>query len=316
MDQVIKIGVSSCLLGNNVRYNGSHARSRFVTDVLGEYVQFVPVCPEVEAGLGIPRPTMHLKGDPANPRLVVTKTGQDHTDLMVAWARKRLDALAAENLCGFIFKKNSPSSGMTRVKVFGPNRQPIGFGSGIFAGLFMQRFPLIPVEEDGRLHDPRLRENFIEQIFTLKRWRDSMTHGRQMGRLVAFHTNNKMLIRAHSEKHYRAMGKLVARGKAHPLQESYREYEQLLLAALRLKTTIRKHTNVMLHMLGYFKKQLDADEKQEMLEIIEEYRREYVPLIVPLTLFNHYVRKYDQAYLKNQTYLKPHPTALKLRNHV
>lgn len=316
MEQPIKIGISACLLGNKVRYNGGHARNRYITDTLSQYVQFVPVCPEVECGLGTPRPTMHLRGDPDNPRLVVTNTGEDFTQKMVAWARKRLKDLEKQDLCGFIFKKNSPSSGMLRVKIFNEKGQPGKTGSGIFAGMFMKHFPLIPAEEDGRLNDPKLRENFIERIFALQRWRQLLKSGRNMGRLVDFHTRNKMLIRSHSEKHYRDMGKLVAEGKQMPIEALYAEYAAQLMAALHLKSTVRKHTNVMTHMLGYFKKDLSKDEKQEMLEIIESYRQELVPLVVPLTLFGHYVRKYDQNYLQAQTYLRPHPTNLKLRNHV
>lgn len=180
--------------------------------------------------------------------------------------------------------------------------------------MFMDRFPLIPVEEDGRLNDPKLRENFIEQIFAMKRWRDTLGNGMTRG-LVDFHTRNKMLLRSHNEKHYRLMGKLAAAAKSRPARDLYRECEALFMAALRLKSTVAKHTNVMMHMLGYFKKDLTSDEKQEMLEIIQAYRSELVPLMVPLTLFSHYVRKYDQPYLKQQTYLNPHPTALKLRNH-
>jgi uncharacterized protein YbbK (DUF523 family)/uncharacterized protein YbgA (DUF1722 family) len=277
MESPIKIGVSSCLLGNNVRYNGGHAHDRFITGTLGEFVEFVPVCPEVECGLGIPRLTMHLKGDVDNPRLVTTKTGEDHTERMVSWAKKRLEELANENLCGFIFKKNSPSSGMARVKVFNDKGQPDNKGSGIFAGMFMRRFPLIPVEEDGRLNDPILRENFIEQMFTLKRWRDLSARGVTRGNLVEFHTCNKMLIRSHSENHYRLMGKLVAGAKSMSPSTLYEQYEELLLAALRLKASVAKHTNVMMHMLGYFKKDLTGDEKQEMLEIINAYRGELCP---------------------------------------
>ena len=315
MESPIKIGVSSCLLGNKVRYNGGHARDRFITGTLGEYVEFVPVCPEVECGLGVPRLTMHLRGDVDNPRLVTTKTGEDHTELMVKWAKKKLEELATEDLCGFIFKKNSPSSGMARVKVFNDKGQPVKKGSGIFAGMFMKHFPLIPVEEDGRLNDPKLRENFIEQIFALKRWRDIVAKGKKRGNLVEFHTRNKMLIRSHSENHYRMMGKMVAAAKSMSPAALFNRYEAFLIDALRLKSTVAKHTNVMMHMLGYFKKDLTGDEKQEMLEIIKAYRGELVPLVVPLTLFSHYVRKYDQSYLKQQTYLNPHPTALKLRNH-
>ena len=204
---------------------------------------------------------------------------------------------------------------MYRVKVFNDKGQPVNKGSGIFAGMFMKRFPLIPVEEDGRLNDPKIRENFIEQIFTMKRWRDTINRGRNRGNLVDFHTRNKMLLRSHSEKHYRLMGKLVARAKSMSTPDVFNKYEELLMAALRLKSSIAKNTNVMLHMLGYFKKDLTGDEKQEMLDIIQTYRAEFVPLVVPLTLFSHYVRKYNQTYLTKQTYLNPHPTALKLRNH-
>ena len=311
----IKIGVSSCLLGNEVRYDGGHTRDRFITDTLGKYMDFVPVCPEVECGLGTPRPSMRLKGDVLKPRLVVTKTDLDHTDQMTTWGEKRLEELAREELCGFIFKKNSPSSGMARVKVFNDKGQPVKKGSGIFAGMFMKRFPLIPVEEDGRLNDPKLRENFIERIFTLQRWRNTLERPTR-GDLVAFHTQNKMLLRSHSEKHYQLMGKLVASPKVPSVKTLYRDYGVLLIQALTLQSTIAKHTNVMMHMLGYFKKQLSTAEKVEMLGLIEEYRQGYLPLVVPLTLFSHYVRKYDQSYLAQQTYLNPHPVALKLRNHV
>ena len=189
-------------------------------------------------------------------------------------------------------------------------------GIGIFARAFMQHFPLIPVEDDGRLNDPLIRENFILQIFTMKRWRDNLARKRGLGNLVDFHTRNKLLILSHSQKHYRLLGKLVADGKKLPIQELYSQYQLLLVEALRLKTTIKKHTNVMQHLMGYFKKQLTPDEKQELLEVFEQYRLELVPLMVPITLINHYVRKYDQPYLKQQTYLNPHPMELKLRTHV
>lgn len=313
---LIKIGVSSCLLGNKVRYDGGHTRDRFITDTLGQYVDFVPVCPEVECGLGTPRPSMRLIGEVVKPRLVVTKTGEDLTDQMISWAKGRLEELDREDLCGFVFKKNSPSSGMARVKVFNEKGQPVKKGSGIFAGMFMKRFPLIPAEEEGRLNDPKLRENFIERIFTLQRWRHTRAKGLTRGNLVEFHTHNKMLLRCHSEKHYRQMGKLVAGEKKQSAKVLYRQYESMLMDALRLHATVAKHTNVMMHMLGYFKKQLSSAEKAEMLELIEQYRQGYLPLVVPLTLFSHYVRKYEQTYLSTQTYLNPHPVALKLRNHV
>lgn len=311
----IKIGVSSCLLGNNVRYNGGHAHDRYITGILGEYFSFVPVCPEVECGMDIPRETLRLVGDPENPRLVTSKTKIDHTEQMVDWARGRVEQLAEEELCGFIFKSKSPSSGMMRVKVYSEKGQPSNKGVGMFAGAFMKHFPLVPVEEEGRLNDPKIRENFIEQIFTLKRWRETLSCGRSIANLVDFHTRNKLLILSHNQKLYRQMGPLVAAAKEQPIDTVFRQYEEMLMAALRLQTTPSKNTNVMMHCVGYFKKQLSADEKQELLEHIDAYRREEIPLVVPVTLLRHYVRKYDQPYLKSQTYLNPHPTSLKLRNH-
>ena len=312
----IKIGVSSCLLGNDVRWNGGHKRDRYLTDILGEFVEWVPVCPEVEVGLGIPRETLRLVGDPEAPRLLTTKTKVDHTDQMQEWARGRLKELAKEDLCGFVFKSDSPSSGMVRVKVYGKKGMPQKKGVGIFARAFMDFFPLIPVEDDGRLRNPAIRENFIEQVFTLKRWRDSRARRSCVGNVVDFHAANKLVLMAHSPRHLKEMGAMVARGKAMGCALLYREYETLLLAAMRLKTTVKKNYNVMLHMLGYFRNDLTADEKQELLDVMGHYKEQLLPLVVPLTLFNHYVRKYDQPYLAQQTYLKPHPVELKLRNHV
>lgn len=316
MDEKIKIGISACLTGEEVRWNGGHARDRYLTDILGQYVEYVPVCPEVECGMGIPRETLRLVGDPDNPNLVTSKTNIDHTNRMTQWARNRVKELEKENLCGFVFKKNSPSSGLFKVPVRTSKGMPQKKGQGIFARAFTEHFPLVPVEEEGRLHDPKLRETFIEQIFTLMRWRETLSKNKDMGNLVDFHTRHKLLIMSHSPNHLRMMGKLVAEGKAVPMEDLFDHYETLLIEALRLKTTLKKNVNVIQHIMGYFKKQLSPDEKQELLEIIERYRKEYVPLIVPVTLLNHYVRKYKQPYLAQQVYLNPHPVALKLRNHV
>jgi uncharacterized protein YbgA (DUF1722 family)/uncharacterized protein YbbK (DUF523 family) len=315
MFERIIIGVSSCLLGNNVRYNGGHKLNRYVRDTLGQFFDFVPVCPEVECGLPIPRETMRLVGDPENPRLQTSRSGIDHTEKMNSWASRRIKELEAENLCGFIFKKDSPSSGMQRVKVYNEKGMPHPIGSGLFAKAFMDHFPRIPVEEEGRLNDPKLRENFIERIFALKRWRKVLEQRKALGRLVEFHTCEKMLLMSHSPQHYRAMGKLVARGSELSLKELYETYEKEFMAALALKTTTAKNMNVLQHILGYFKKNLSADEKQELLEIIANYRRGHIPLVVPITLINHFVRKYQQSYLARQTYLTPHPIDLQLRNH-
>jgi uncharacterized protein YbgA (DUF1722 family) len=235
---------------------------------------------------------------------------------MVRWAKKRVVDLEKEDLCGFIFKSNSPSSGMERVRVYDRKGVPVKKGVGIFARVFMDVFPLIPVEDEGRLNDPEIRENFIERIFALKRWRETLARKESRGNLVDFHTRHKLLILSHHPRHYQAMGKLVAKAKDSPLKELYQQYQALLMEALRLKTTPKKNSNVLMHMMGYFKEELSSDEKKELLEVIENYRQEVLPLIVPVTLMNHYVRKYDQPYLKEQVYLNPHPLELRLRNHV
>jgi uncharacterized protein YbgA (DUF1722 family)/uncharacterized protein YbbK (DUF523 family) len=312
----IKLGISTCLLGENVRYDGGHKLDRFLTDTLGQYVAYVPVCPEVECGLPVPRESMHLEGDPESPRLVTSRTKQDMTERMVDWARKRVVELEKEDLCGFIFKSDSPNSGMERVRVYNEKGMPVKKGVGMFARVFMEHYPLLPVEDEGRLHDPKLRENFVERIFTLKRWREVLEKKESRGTLVEFHTQHKLLILAHSPKHYRIMGKLVAEAKDVPLKELYQQYQMILMEALQVKATLKKNANVLMHMMGYFKEQLSSDEKQELLEVIDHYRQEYIPLIVPTTLMNHYVRKYGQPYLREQLYLNPHPLELQLRNHV
>jgi uncharacterized protein YbgA (DUF1722 family)/uncharacterized protein YbbK (DUF523 family) len=312
----IRLGISSCLLGNNVRWNGGHALDRFLVYTLGKYVEYVPVCPEVECGFGIPRDTFRLIGDPKRPRLVIHKTGVDHTERMEAWARKRAEELEQEDLCGFIFKSDSPSSGMERVKVYGDKGIPSKIGVGVFARIFMERFPLTPVEEEGRLHDPVLRENFIERIFTCKRYCAIMEGKNRVAGLLDFHTRNKLLLMAHSPKHLKEMGALVAHAKEITAKDLVDRYETLLMEAMALKPTAAKHENVLMHIMGYFKKDLSADEKRELLEVINDYKRGLIPLIVPVTLLGHYVRKHNQPYLKEQTYLNPHPAELMLRNHV
>jgi uncharacterized protein YbgA (DUF1722 family)/uncharacterized protein YbbK (DUF523 family) len=312
----IKIGISSCLLGNAVRYDGGHKLDRFLRDTLGQYVDYVPVCPETECGMDIPRESMRLEGKTGAPRLVTHRTREDKTEMMLRWAKKRVAELEAENLCGFIFKSDSPSSGMEKVKVYDDKGMPAKTGVGIFARIFMEHFPLLPVEEEGRLHDTGLRENFIERIFTLKRWREIRNMKSSRGALVDFHTRHKLLLLSHSTKLYQAMGKLVAGQKSLSIQDLFLQYELLMMEALKLKTTPKKNVNVLQHMMGYFKEQLSADEKKELLEILDDYQKSFLPLIVPLTLIGHYVRKYDQAYLRKQIYLNPHPLELQLRNHV
>jgi len=311
----IRIGVSACLLGQNVRYDGGHQRDRYITDTLGRWFEWVPVCPEVEYGLPIPREAMRLVGDPETPRLVTIRTRIDHTDEMLSWADKRLEALAAEDLCGFIFKSRSPSSGMAAVKVYPETGMAVKKGVGIFAGAFMRRFPLLPVEEDGRLNDPVLRENFIERIFVYRRWRELERRSGGMKDLVAFHAEHKLLILSHSPKHLTILGRLVANPNRMKLAALRDEYFQNLMEGLRLTATVRKQTNVLEHMAGYFKKKLTPDEKKELGEVIGNYHQGLLPLIVPVTLIAHYVRLYGEPYLQKQIYLHPHPIELMLRNH-
>ena len=312
----VRLGISKCLLGEPVRYDGGHKLDRFLRDTLGQYVDYVPVCPEVECGLGVPREAMHLEGDPEAPRLITTRTKRDVTDQMLTWARRRVVELDREGLCGFIFKSNSPSSGMERVKITDRTGMPRKVGIGLFAGVFMKHFPSIPVEEEGRLHDPVLREGFIERIFVLKRWREMVQQGRKLNLLVDFHTRHKLLIMSHSPKLNTLIGRLVATAKNISQPDPFDAYRVQLMEALKLRATVKKHTNVLQHLMGYFKKNLTGDEKLELLEVIEHYRQGHVPLIVPITLINHYVRKYDQLYLRGQHYLNPHPLELQLRNHV
>ena len=310
----IRIGISSCLLGNPVRFDGGHKHDKYITGTLGNFFDFIPVCPEVECGLSVPRESMRLVGDPASPRLIANKSGTDLTEQMQNWARSRVEQLAAENLCGFIFKSKSPSSGMERVKVYDKNNIPSSIGVGLFARAFMERFPTIPVEEEGRLHDLILRENFIESVFVYRRWR-AVVDDFSPRKLVAFHTGHKLLLRAHSEKHYRLLGRITAEAGSMERDQFLDTYQDELMACMRLKPTVKKHINVLMHIMGYFKKLLTADEKKELLEVIDSFRNHHIPLIVPITLLNHYVRKYDEQYLKGQHYLNPHPTELKLRNH-
>jgi len=312
----IRLGISACLLGKAVRFDGGHKLDRFLTETLRQYVEYVPVCPEVECGMPVPREPMHLEGKPESPRLISIRSRIDKTSQMIGWAEKRVVALGKEKLMGFIFKSDSPSSGMERVKIYNEKGAAVRRGVGLFARQFMEHFPLLPVEEEGRLHDPAIRQNFIERVFALARWRELLAENKSLGGVVEFHTKHKLLILSHSARHYHEMGRLVAGAKRVSLQSLLEDYQKQLMEALKLRATLKKNANVLMHMAGYFKNYLSPDEKAELLETIELYRKERVPLIVPITLINHYVRKYNQPYLKEQYYLNPHPIELQLRNHV
>ena len=312
----LRVGISACLLGQEVRYDGGHKRDPFLVDTLGQFVEWVPVCPEVELGLGIPRESVRLEGAPDAPRLVAMKTRVDHTTAMARFARARVDALAEQELVGYVLKKDSPSCGMERVRVYGDGGPPARTGTGAFARVLMTRLPLLPVEEEGRLHDPRLRENFVERLFAYARWRAFVSGKPTRGGLVAFHTAHKLALLAHDPAAYRRLGALVARAKGRPLRDVLADYGAGFMTALRTLATPARHANVLEHMLGYCSDALDASARREVVDVIADHRRGLVPLVVPLTLLKHHVRRLGIDYLSGQTYLDPHPKELMLRNHV
>lgn len=317
MPHAIRIGVSACLLGQSVRYDGGHKRDAYIVDTLGRCVTFVPVCPEVEAGFGVPREPMRLTGDPESPCMVAIKTRRDLTGRMREFAERRVAELADENLAGYLFKAKSPSCGFARTKVYTDKGVPVPRGVGLFARAFMDRFPLIPAEDEGRLHDPGLRESFVERIFTLARFRAAVNGSGQSlpARLIAFTASHKLLLMAHSPQLARQIGRLTADMAKRPAADVLAAYEALLMQTLGRAATPAKHTNVLQHIMGYFKKVLSADEKAELLEAITAYRQGSLPRLVPMTLLAHYARKYQTAYLLQQAYLSPHPLELTLTNH-
>jgi uncharacterized protein YbgA (DUF1722 family)/uncharacterized protein YbbK (DUF523 family) len=357
MKERINLGISTCLVGEHVRYDGGHKLNHYLKDVVGQFVNWISVCPEVECGLCVPREAMRLvegqqtgdyqargqrardhqagnqqgrgqqagdyqarfpqagnqqegtrqAGEQQLPHLVTIKTGIDYTEQMLTWSEKKLEMLEKLDLCGFVFKSKSPSSGMKDVKIYSSSGIPIKKGAGIFARQFMERFPLTPVEDDGRLNDAALRENFIERVFVFKRWKDLVRSNFSLEGLISFHTNHKLLIMSHSVKQLSELGKIVAQAKTDDLKKVFDHYISILMTALKLKATVKKNVNVLQHIMGYFKKMLSPAEKQELLEAIENYHNGSVPLIVPVVLLNHYVRKFDEPYLRRQYYLNPHP---------
>ena len=313
----LRIGISSCLLGDEVRFDGGHKRDPFLTETLGRFVEWVRVCPEVEVGMGVPRETLRLVRAGGDTRMMTTRTGVDYTDRMRAFAARRTKELDGLDLRGYILKKDSPSCGMERVKVYDSGGQmPARTGVGTYAAVLKERFPALPIEEEGRLQDPVLRENFIERVFAYARLRELFDGRWTVNALIAFHTAHKMALLAHSTPAYHELGRLVASAKSMPRAELRRRYEDLFMRTLARPATTARHTNVLMHMAGHLKTLLDGDARRELADCIDEYRRELVPLVVPLTLLRHYVRAHRVAYLAGQTYLEPHPRELMLRNHV
>lgn len=311
-----RIGISRCLLGDEVRYDGGHKRDDFLVDVLGRHVEWVPICPEVEAGMGTPREAIHLVGDPRRPRIQTVRSGNDLTNMLRGFSERRAQELEALELSGYVFKKGSPSCGIERVRVFNRHGMSTQDGIGVFARAFMARFPLIPVEEEGRLCDPILRENFIERIFSYQRWRALLLGGVGRQAVVEFHTIHKYALLSHSRAHYQSLGRLVAQADRFRPKDLLQRYGEIFMDALRVKSTIRKHVNVLNHLVSHFKTRLQAAERAQVDGVIEDYHRGLVPLVVPLTLVKHYVTLHDIAYVRNQVYLNPHPKELMLRNRV
>jgi len=312
----LRLGISRCLLGDEVRFDGGHKRDSFLTDVFGRYVEWVPVCPEVEAGLGTPREAMRLVGNAQNPRLVTIKSKTDHTRALETLTTNRIAQLMELDLSGYVFKKGSPSCGIERVRLYNEHGIPNRTGVGLFARAFIEEFPLIPVEEEGRLCEPTLRENFIERVFCYRRWQDLVQSGVTRQALMQFHTIHKYLLLAHSPQQCEVLGRLVGQAHQHSPKELAHRYGELFMKVLAVKATVRKHVNVLQHILGYFKERLGAPEKAELLGVIGDYHHGLTPLIVPLTLIKHYVQIFDVGYIRDQVYLNPHPKELMLRNHV
>jgi uncharacterized protein YbgA (DUF1722 family)/uncharacterized protein YbbK (DUF523 family) len=320
----VRIGVSACLLGENVRYDGGHKKNDFLTGTLARFVTWVPVCPEVELGLGIPRPTLRLVEVNGDVRIIETararssdaQGGIDRTEAMRKWSRRRIQSLARMNLSGYVLKKDSPSCGMERVRLYGAGAMPRRTGRGLFAAALIEAFPNLPVEEEGRLSDLRLRENFIERVFAYRDLRGLFSGRWSLAHLVAFHSVHKFQILAHSGEAYRRLGRIVAGAKRRERARLSTTYQDEFMSALRIHATPGRHVNVLQHMIGYFRNHLDGAARWELEELVADFRRGLVPLIVPITMIRHYIAKFDIAYLKDQVYLAPHPKELMLRNHV
>lgn len=312
----IRVGISSCLLGRKVRFDGGHKQDAFLVHTFGRWVEWVPVCPELEVGMGVPRESVRLVEQAGQIRMIAPRSGADWTERMDELSRRRAEGLAEAQLDGFVLKKDSPSCGMERVKVYRDAGMPTKNGVGLFAAALLARLPSLPVEEEGRLNDPRLRDNFVERVFAHHRLRRLFSGHWRLRDLVSFHTAHKLQLMAHSPAAYQSLGRLVAAAKGRPREEVRETYAREFMAGLKVIATPRRNANVLLHILGYFKKLLNADDRAELLGLIEDYRAGLVPLVVPVTLIRHWVRVHGVAYLAGQTYLQPHPKELMLRNHV
>lgn len=300
----ILIGISSCLLGEKVRFDGNHKHDHYITDTLGQYFEFVPVCPEVAVGMGIPRPPIRLEGDPEHPRVVGVKDRNlDFTEQLTHFSREQVPKLP--EISGYILKSKSPSCGMERVKVYGPAGGLTGQGSGVFARTLMQARPELPVEEEGRLGDPGLRDNFLERVFVYRRWQNLVAGGLTRQRIIEFHTRHKLSLMAHGHENYQRLGQTVATIAERHIEEFAQDYILALMDALTHRATHRRQANVLHHLMGYLKNHLDSDDKAELRDVIEAYRAGRIPLLAPITLLRHHFRKHPDPWVAQQVYLRP-----------
>lgn len=313
----IRLGISSCLLGNEVRHDGGHKRDTFLLSGLGRWVEWVPVCPEVEVGMGTPREAVRLVGPADAPRMVGARSGRDWTDELARWSAERIAGLAALRLHGFVLTKNSPSCGVFRVKRYDGNGVPSKDGRGLWAAALSRELPLLPVEEDGRLCDPRLRECFVDRVFAHERWTRYLEDDGSRGGLVRFHTVHKLTILSHSPKHYAELGRIVAGAGRRPFAAVREAYGVLFMTALSHLATPGRHANVLDHLAGFLKRDVADDDREEVHAQIRDYRAGIVPLVVPVTLLRHHLRRVPgAAWALDQVYLRPYPKELMLRNQV
>ena len=313
--ETIRIGISACLLGHPVRYDGETRLDPFLVETWGRHFEYVPVCPETGMGLPVPREPSRLEGDPGQPRFVARQTRTDHTGRLERWGRERLGALERDDLDGFVFKSRSPSCGIRELAVYRDEEIISRTGAGVWARMVMERFPLLPVEDERRLFDPDIRDAFIERVFVYRRWRVFCAANPTPAGLIEFHARHKLILMAHRPSGYREMGKLAAQAGTADREGLFGTYGDMLMDVLKTRATVRKNVNVLDHVMGYFKRNCPPEEKRELLDAIARYREGELPLIVPVTLLNHYAGKYAQEYLRDQYYLNPHPLERLLRNH-
>lgn len=315
MSSIIRIGVSACLLGERIRPDRTHARSHYLTETLAKYVEFVPLCPEMACGMGLPREAVRQVDCSGDVRLIGYESGEDWTDRMNKWCEKALDGLKEEDLSGFILKNDSPTCALKQGRIYSTTGKAPRRGIGFFTDRLKARYPLLPLESDEGLHNPILRENFIHRVFVMNRWNAMLERGGDIGHLVDFHTRHKMLIRAHDLRGYRDLSRLLGDCTMESACDIIATYATTLFKSMELKTTRRKNGDVLKHAASQFKRMVAGDDWQEVQSLINAYTSGKVPLIVPITLINHHARKHDVAYLRQQTYLNPHPYELKLLNH-